>query len=625
MTIHFSTHFRRPVALLAGLSLVMGLFVITPASTTAQSADPAPDYLATFDACPEDVIPSADFTDVSSRHPNVGDIDCIAYYAITHGTSPPGAPPTYAPEAPVIREHMALFLVRMAKLVGIDLPPRGTTPFTDIGRLEKESRDAISQIYQLRITTGATTTTYAPARNVSRGEMALFLSRLMNEMDPLADGRDIYGYVPDDVDDNVGRFDIKSPYRDLSGVLVETFDAVTHLYELGVGSGTSATIYRPGEDMSRAAMAEFMAGILDHSNLRPEGATVQVTPTQGLDDFDITMMISVRDSSFAPIDDQPVDWFYAADEDGGLVRGECDEDLIQPNAADCVWEADSDDETDRDGNIFEDRIEATSGETMTFYAWIGRRDGDEFDERAVDFSKATAHSAKGADSIRVTWDDRDVPDTAFRIGETYIVDLDIDSIEFTIQLLDDLQMALELEGVEIEVQVNSDDILLYADRTGGTPPKPAPAYDLLPDDDEYDETVVTDRDGEAVFELDGPRRDHRLDVVTFEPDCQDCKSVIVEIAWSEGDPVLTTARPQFDLYVRRSSSFGVSIPVEYGLYDQYGDSVTSILDTRTGRAGTTLKGQLVYALHSVRAIDDNGAGTVTDIDTERTSLTFRRK
>ena len=129
--------------------------------------------------------------------------------------------------------------------------------------------------------------------------------------------------------------------------------------------------------------------------------------------------------------------------------------------------------------------------------------------------------------------------------------------------------------------------------------------------------MVTDRDGEAVFELDGPRRDHRLDVVTFEPDCQDCKSVIVEIAWSEGDPVLTTARPQFDLYVRRSSSFGVSIPVEYGLYDQYGDSVTSILDTRTGRAGTTLKGQLVYALHSVRAIDDNGAGTVTDIDTKR--------
>ena len=95
----------------------------------------------------------------------------------------------------------------------------------------------------MRITIGATTTTYAPARSVSRGEMALFLSRLMNEMDPLADGRDIYGYVPDDVDDNVGRFDIESPYRDLSGVFVETFDAVTHLYELGVGSGTSATIY----------------------------------------------------------------------------------------------------------------------------------------------------------------------------------------------------------------------------------------------------------------------------------------------------------------------------------------------------------------------------------------------
>ena len=256
---------------------------------------------------------------------------------------------------------MALFLVRMAKKVGIELPPPDSfTPFTDIGHLSQESREAIAQIYQLRITIGATATTYAPARNVSRGEMALFLKRLMNRMDPVADGRFLYGYIPDDVDANIGRFDIESPYNDLNTVSVEAFDAVTQLYELGVGSGVSSSLYGPNRDMSRAAMAEFMAGILDHSNLRPAGAMVQVTPTNGLDNFDITMMISVRDPEFVPVDNQPVDWFYSADEDGGLDRGVCVDDLIEPGGADCLWTLD-DDDTDRDGNIFVDRIEATPG------------------------------------------------------------------------------------------------------------------------------------------------------------------------------------------------------------------------------------------------------------------------
>ena len=616
MTTPFTSQFRKPIGVLVGLSLLVSVFVISPATTTAQTRDPMPDYLASFDACPPDLIPDADFSDVSSRHPNVDDIDCIAYYGITRGTSPPGTVPiTYSPDAPVIREHMALFLTRLAKLVDIDLPPPGRTPFTDIGDLSQESRDAISQIYQLRITVGATTTTYAPARNVTRGEMALFLSRLMNRMDPVVDGRDVYGYIPSDVDANRGRFDIDSPYLDLRDVLVETFDAVTNLYELGVGSGTTSSTYGPDEDMSRSAMAEFMAGILDHSNARPAGTTVQVTPASGLDNFDITMMISYRDSKFNPVEDQPVDWFYTGDEDGGLVRGGCDEDLILPNSADCTWDEERDDETDRDGNIFRDRLNAVSGATNTFYAWVGLRDGDEFDEDTVEFSTALTHSTKGPRSIRVTWDDRDIPANAYKLTDgEYIVDLDIDSVEFTVQLLDDLDMPLEIEGIEIEVQVESDDILLYADRvTTGTEPEPAPDYDLLPDDDEYDETLITDRDGEVVFELDGPRRNHRLDAVTFNPDCQDCDSVTVEVAWSEGDPVLVTARPQFELFVRRSSGFNVSVPVEYGLYDQYGDTVTSTSGTRTGRSGTTLKGQLAYELYSVATFTD-GTGQVLEID-----------
>ena len=79
---------------------------------------------------------------------------------------------------------------------------------------------------------------------------------------------------------------------------------------------------------------------------------------------------------------------------------------------DCVWEDDNEDETDRDGNVFVER-RATAGETMTFYAWIGRRDGDDFDEDSSNFSKAEAKSDKDATSLLVR---HDAPANASTIG-----------------------------------------------------------------------------------------------------------------------------------------------------------------------------------------------------------------
>lgn len=575
MTTHFISHIRRPIALLTGLSLVVGLFVITPATTSAQSADPAPDYLASFDACPEDAIEDADFADVPGRHENASDINCIAYYGITKGTSPT----TYSPDRPVIREHMALFLIRLANLVDIYVPPAGETPFTDIADLSQESQDTISQIYQLGITIGTSATTYTPSRNVSRGEMALFLQRLMDQMDVVADGRDLYGYIPDDVDDNDLDADVEAPWRDIDDVPFAVNEAVTELYELGVASGFggSARLYAPDRDMSRADMAAFMAAILDHSNLRPKGANIQVSPTVGADDYDITAMVSVRSDTFAPQEDQAVDWFYTDDADGGLERnGECDISTILGDG-DCQWD-DDDEETDRDGNFFVE-VRATAGETMTFYAWIGRRNGDDFDEDSVDHSKAVARSEKGPSSLLVT---HDVPVNAWQIGGeggAWLVDMDRQSsVEFTIQLRDEAGAILEREGVVIDIEVDSREILVDADNVDTN--KPNPVYTQLRRDPRDTSTVVTDRRGEATFELDGPSRNERLDEVTIETDC--CIETI-EIAWSEADPVLVSAKPSFDLYQIRNSEKKVRFTFEYNLYDQYGNALRGHTTRYTGR------------------------------------------
>ena len=269
------SRFRRQVAVLSVLALLASVLVAAPA---VAADDPKADYTATFDACVG--VESAGFEDVSSSHANAGDIDCIAYYTITKGTSAT----TYSPGISVSREHMALFLTRLAGLVGIDMAADAADAgFTDTGELSAESQAAINQLADLDITQGTGGNTYSPADAVTRGQMALFVSRLMDLMDPMAEDDDTaFGYTPsdvvdDDMDDDDDSNDkiVGSPFTDLRSVTKETHDAITNLWELGVASGISDTSYGPSASITRGAMAEFMTGVLDHSNARPAGVTIQ--------------------------------------------------------------------------------------------------------------------------------------------------------------------------------------------------------------------------------------------------------------------------------------------------------------------------------------------------------------
>ena len=76
----FFNRSRRHVAVLTALAMVASVLVAAPA---VAADDPEPDLEATFTACVG--IESSGFTDVPAAHPNAGDIDCIAYYGITHG------------------------------------------------------------------------------------------------------------------------------------------------------------------------------------------------------------------------------------------------------------------------------------------------------------------------------------------------------------------------------------------------------------------------------------------------------------------------------------------------------------------------------------------------------------
>ena len=144
---------------------------------------------------------SAGFEDVPAGHSSAGSIDCIAYYAITKGTSET----TYSPSMSVSREHMALFLIRLAGKVGIEVASDpADAGFEDIGELSAESQTAINQLADLGITTGTSDTTFSPEDSVRRDHMALFIARLMDKMDPFADpnapdGAAAFAYIPKQV------------------------------------------------------------------------------------------------------------------------------------------------------------------------------------------------------------------------------------------------------------------------------------------------------------------------------------------------------------------------------------------------------------------------------------------
>ena len=564
--------FRRQIAVLTALAMLASVLVAVP----AVAANPEADFGATFDACGD--APDAEFSDVPSAHANAGDIDCIAYYTITKGTSAT----TFSPLMGVTREHMALFLTRLAGLVEIEMDDDPGDPgFSDTGDLGTESQAAIAQLADLGITQGTSTTTYSPADNVTRAQMALFISRTMNLMTPMADGEiglsstTQYGYTPSDVDTNDMDADIGSPFHDLGRSSKDEHDAIENLYELGVASGISDTSYSPGTDITRAAMAAFMAAALDHSNARPAGLSIQASTNEGWGDQSPTILVSVRDDSFAPTEDQSVDIFSSASPSNMGLRkdGTCNFD-DSPDAVfsgdlvdgDCEWN-DNDEATDVNGNIIVGG-EVLEGSTRVFYAWIGSKNGDEFDADDADEVLDSVKAKREQESLK---GDSDINEHALNVGSGQQVNLrNGRDVTATAQLKDTNGNDVERAGISIRVEY----------RQG--------AFDIDEQRDErsyvntHEATLVTDDDGSVSFSVDPPNNSTRIDdqerkdsvvFIELDSDGDDTdRETQVKIHWIEETSVLSSDSIDAPVYVLEGEP---SVGTTVRLWDQYGNSIRS--------------------------------------------------
>jgi hypothetical protein len=234
-------------------------------------------------------------------------VSCVKYYGITKGTTTT----TYSPSDSVTLWQMALFLTRMAVPAGVTMPDGSDQGFTDIGGKSAEIQLAVNQLKQLGITVGtnAAGTLFDPDSNVTREEMALFISRLLMDATvgpggnaELGSGSSPYQYIKsNDTDHN---------FTDIDGVyLTETRTAIISLWNLGVSDDTTATTYNPSADMTRAAMALFMDSALDHTNARPAGVNIQAETYRAAGSHPFAMSVTNRTAGFLPIASTRMDIF----------------------------------------------------------------------------------------------------------------------------------------------------------------------------------------------------------------------------------------------------------------------------------------------------------------------------
>ena len=299
------TIIKKRSALLIALAVVSATVALVPQSASAAAtvnpalatAPVAPEDTENMVACPGDSAPAAGFSDTTST-----DVDCIKMFGVTQGTTAT----TYEPDGTVPRWQMALFIHRMFTPAGVAAAGTTTVPaFTDTAGLSAEIQAAVTALASHAITLGTSATTFGPDDNVTREQMAMFLSRF-------ADIAKDHAGSAIQSEKGTGKYN----YKDIASSSFEGMESIIRLFNIGVTEGyclaaSCSQSYRPSDDITRAEMASMMTNLLNHTNARPAGVTIQTNTAAATAAPQATAtMISVRNADFTPVGNALVDEFY---------------------------------------------------------------------------------------------------------------------------------------------------------------------------------------------------------------------------------------------------------------------------------------------------------------------------
>ena len=423
------SHLKRRVGVIAAVAVLASLTTalsVSPASAVPQTALTATSAgnTATYSACPSGSAASAGMTDTTST-----DVDCIAMFGITTGVTAT----TYEPSANVPRWQMALYLTRMASKTGHTLGSGADQGFTDISGESAAIQTAINQLKQLGVTNGTTATTYSPADNVTREQMAMFIERTLalTVAGPGGEGaQTTYGTT------KVSHTTLTYNYTDIDagGVTFEGHNAIAEIYHLGIpGHTSSITTFGPAGEINRGEMATWLTNALAHSNARPAGVWVQSARTaaagDGFGTEPVAVHVSHRDSARAAAPGTLVDVFSdvntANTDPFSATTGACTTaNLISMgNGVTACTINLGDDSTDAFGNIAGDTglvpANVVAATTVTYYAFTGALAATYNNLTAPGNTSSVAQST-GASSLTLTnsiptSNSNDATDTTFEL------------------------------------------------------------------------------------------------------------------------------------------------------------------------------------------------------------------
>ena len=202
---------------------------------------------AGLNACWDNIerVPFIDTVDLSAE--SKAAIDCIYHYGITKGTSAV----IYSPAEPVIRLHMALFLTRVSKVLGLDLPAEATESFDDLESVSAEAKLAVAQLKEMGITTGYSPQMFGPGNNVERVHMAHFLVRMLRRTDMI---------LPEPDEDS---------FEDTASLYPSARADISVMVELGIMELVTPDRFDPRAVVTREDMALFLARILEMAEIKP--------------------------------------------------------------------------------------------------------------------------------------------------------------------------------------------------------------------------------------------------------------------------------------------------------------------------------------------------------------------
>lgn len=333
----------------------------------------APALALTSEACPSH-LPSGGFNDLGGLTSDAGDaIDCVAHYDIAKGVSTT----SFSPNSSVARWQMALFLTRTVTAIGVGLPNGADQGFTDIGSFDSATRTAINQIKQLGISTGTTANTFSPAANVTRWQMALFLTRLLTALGIGLPTGSSQGFT------------------DIGSLPGATQTAINQIKQLGISTGTTSTTFSPNQNVSRWQMALFLGRSLEVGDAVPYRATVTLSASNAPVSDTVTATATIRNPDGSVASGKRVDIFVASsinssgqcvlDSDAHIGGGDAG------TGTNCVLDT-SDPVTNSQGVVTAVLTHDAVTELDLVYAWVGET-GETFDLLDV----------RGEGSAQLTW------------------------------------------------------------------------------------------------------------------------------------------------------------------------------------------------------------------------------